>query len=319
MEEITISAIGLADDVVLTTNNIYNLYNLLHITLSYCSKYKVDLVADKTKLQVFLPSAHKPFQDYFLSSCPLEINSQFISFSNSAEHVGVIRSTSGNLPHILGRISSHQKDLRSLLSAGLAKNHRANPSASLRVNKLHGIPVLMSGLGSLVLKKSEIAIIHHHHKKTLVNLQKLHSNTPDPVIYFLAGTLPGSAVLHLRQLTLFGMISRLPGSVLHQHALRVLTTAKSTSMSWFIQIRNLCLQYSLPHPLSLLDHPIEKEPFKKHINTLVQDYWQEILRAEARKLNSLSFLKTCYLSLSNPHPIWTTAKYNPYETNKAII
>ena len=53
--DITISAIGQADDVVLTSNNLYNLYNLLHITLCYCSKFRVSLVPDKTKLQVFLP------------------------------------------------------------------------------------------------------------------------------------------------------------------------------------------------------------------------------------------------------------------------
>ena len=32
-------------------------------------------------------------------------------FSDYAEHVGVIRSVSGNLPNILNRISSHKKAL----------------------------------------------------------------------------------------------------------------------------------------------------------------------------------------------------------------
>ena len=52
---------------------------------------------------------------------------------------------------------------------------------------------------------------------------------------------------------------------------------------------------------------------------MVQDYWQEKLRTEARKLDSLSFFKTSFMSLSRPHPIWSTARYNPYETNKAVI
>ena len=74
--DITVSAIGQADDVVLTSNNIYSLYNLLHLTVNYCHKYRVDLVYEKTKLQVFLPTKLSPFQSYFTSSSLLSPLSQ---------------------------------------------------------------------------------------------------------------------------------------------------------------------------------------------------------------------------------------------------
>jgi len=74
--DITVSVIGQADDVVLTANNIYSLHNLLNLTLEYCDKYKVQLVADKTKLQVFLPKSLSTFSDYASSSSPLGINSE---------------------------------------------------------------------------------------------------------------------------------------------------------------------------------------------------------------------------------------------------
>ena len=45
-----ISAIGLADDTVLTANKLSNLANILYLTKSYCDKYGVTLCADKTKL-----------------------------------------------------------------------------------------------------------------------------------------------------------------------------------------------------------------------------------------------------------------------------
>ena len=317
--DITISAIGQADDVVLTSNNLYNLYNLLHITLCYCSKFRVSLVPDKTKLQVFLPRSFAPFKEYFTASSPLVIDCQKISFTETAEHVGVIRSTSGNLPNLMKRVLAHKKSLGSLYSAGLAKGHRASPAACLFVNKLHGVPVLMSGLSSQVLSKSEINLVSQHHKKTLQNLQKLHANTPDPVVFFLAGSLPGSAVLHQRQLTIFGMISRLPGSLLHEHAVRMLTVSKPSSMSWFLQIRDICLQYSLPHPLSLLQNPPTKSTFKHLVKSKVLDYWETKLRLKAAPMRSLQFFKPEYMSLSRAHPIWTTSKNNPYETNKAII
>ena len=39
-----------------------------------------------------------------MSLSPLEINSTKISFTNTAEHVGVCRSVEGNLPNLLNRI-----------------------------------------------------------------------------------------------------------------------------------------------------------------------------------------------------------------------
>ena len=319
MGDITISAIGQADDVVLTSNNIYSLYNLLHLTLCYCTKYMVDLVPDKTKLQVFLPTSLALLADYFTLSSPLSINSDKIVFTDTAEHVGVIRSTSGNLPNIMNRIKCHKKAMGAVLPAGLARAHRANPAASIRVNTLHGVPVLMSGLPTLVLKTPEINLVAAHHKKTLQNLQKLLPYTPDAVIFFLSGSLPGHAVLHQRQLSLFGMISLLNGNPIHEHAIRVLTTSKPSSMSWFVQVRDLCLMYGLPHPLTLLHNPLPKNQMKNMVKKAVQEYWQQKLRAKASQMLSLVFFKTNFMSLSTPHPLWLTSTQNPYEINKAVV
>ena len=86
-----------------------------------------------------------------------------------------------------------------ILSAGIARHHRGNPAASIIVKKLYGTPVLLSGIASLVLTKWEINIIDQHLKQTLRNLLKLYSDTPQAFIYFMAGSLPGEALLHQRQ------------------------------------------------------------------------------------------------------------------------
>ena len=52
---------------------------------------------------------------------PININNFPIKFSSSAEHVGVVRSNSGNLPHIWDIISSHKKALFAILPAGLSR------------------------------------------------------------------------------------------------------------------------------------------------------------------------------------------------------
>ena len=69
---------------------------------------------------------------------------------------------------ISARIAAHTKALYAVLPAGLARRHHGNPAASLRVHQLYGIPVLLSGLPSLVLSNQELGVLDHHHKTTLV-------------------------------------------------------------------------------------------------------------------------------------------------------
>ena len=223
------------------------------------------------------------------------------------------------MPHILQRIASHKKDLRAVCPAGLARGHRGNPAASLRVHQLHAAPVLLSGVATLVLNKAEKNILETHYKCTVQQLQRLHPRTPRAVVYFLAGCLPGEAVLHCRQLGLFSMICNLPGDPLHSHARFILSSAPPKAKSWFQQVRDLCSQYDLPSPLQLLDNPQPKETFKKLIKTKVTEYWQALLRVEVSPLRSLQYFKPELYSLTKAHYMWTSAASNPFECSKSTI
>ena len=137
------------------------------------------MTPEKTKLQVFAPSNLSSYVDYYKSVNYLAINDVPLTFTDNTEHVAVIRSPeTGNTPHILQRIISHKKALAAVLSAGLARRHRGNPAASLRVEKLYGLPVLLSGLGSLYLLQSEVQILSQHYKQSLQGLQKLYQLPP---------------------------------------------------------------------------------------------------------------------------------------------
>ena len=219
---LTVSAIGQADDTAVVANSIHNINCLLKLSLAFCNKYHVSLSPGKTKLQVMYTREMKKRVDYDVATNPLYIDGSKIEFVETAEHVGLLRASSGNLPTILEKFSSHSKALGAVLHTGMARGHRGNPAASLHADSVFGVPVLMSGLAALILNKSEISMINHHHKEVIRNLQRLSPKTPRVVVYFLAGSLPGEALLHIRQLTLFGMISRLPQSLLHAIALTLL-------------------------------------------------------------------------------------------------
>ena len=249
MNGICVSSVGQADDTCLVSDCIFKLQLLLQLTEEYCAKYHVELVPEKTKLLCFSPPGLESSVAYWKSVSPVSLGSKKIAFNAEAEHVGIVRSVHGNLPSILSRISAHNRALQSVLGSGIARSHHGNPAASLRIEVLYALPKLLSGLAALVLSKSERDIVHHHYKKSLERLQRLHRATPEPVVCFLGGSLPLTAHLDLRQLSLFGMISRLgPGCILHHHACYTLANAKQSEKSWFIQIRDICDKYSLPSP-----------------------------------------------------------------------
>ena len=88
----------------------------------------------------------------------------------------------------------------------MGKGHRGNAAATLRVHLLHATPVLLSGLETLVLNTAEISILDKLYNSTLEKLQRLHLRTPRSVVYFLAGSLPFEALLHIRQLGAFATV-----------------------------------------------------------------------------------------------------------------
>ena len=315
-----VAAIGQADDTALAADNPHHLQLLLDLSTEYCKKYEVKQSTSKTKLLLFPPlKGESEYIKYYEALAPIHMNNTTVPFSDTAEHVGVIRSVSGNLPHIHSRTAAHRKALAGILSAGLARRHRANPLASLRAEKVFGEPVLFSGVAPLILSKSEVNIIDLHVKNTVQSLLRLHDKTPDAFIFFMAGCLPGEATLHIKQLTLFGMICRLPGNILNSVAKQmILCPPPPIAMSWFCKITQLCFKYNLPHPLSMLEHPPNKIDFKRQVKNKVQDFWQIFLRERVTTLPSLKYLRPQFMSLSRPHPILSTAP-NPYEVNKMTV
>ena len=164
MDEVCLSSIGLADDTCLLSSSVFNLQNLVVLTEEYCHKYEVELVPEKTKLLCFTPRGADLDSYYWQPASPVSLNNTKISFVDEADHVGVTRSIHGNHAHILGRLSAHNRAMMAILPAGLAHSHKGNPPASLRIQQLYGTPVLLSGIASLVLKKSEIKMLQQHYK-----------------------------------------------------------------------------------------------------------------------------------------------------------
>ena len=314
-----LSAVAQADDVGLLSTSLERLKALLHLTKLYCDKYQVKLVGSKTKLLVFTTKQTELQAKVELAVTTISVDGERISPSSQATHVGVVRSVDGNGPNIASRLSAHRKAVFSVLHAGLAKGHRANPAACLRVESVYGVSVLLSGLSSLVLSSKEEKLIDQHYKVHIQRLLRLHQATPAPVVFLLAGCLPLQAQLHLRMFSLFGQLCRLRGgdNILARQASSIYSSADPSSRSWFWKLRQLCLQYGLPHPATWLTSQPTKLQVKTTAKSAVLQYWLARLRAKADTLPSLQYLRTRFLSLTRCHPLFRSCRSSPWEVEKA--
>ena len=98
----------------------------------------------------------------------------------------------------------------------------------------------------------------------------------------------------------------------------MLICSTQSDMTWFALIRELCFKYDLPHPLNLLHQPPKQGVFKSLIKAKVTDFWQQKLREHAATLTSLRYFQTNFMSLTQPHPMWSAAM-DSYSANKIII
>ena len=252
---------------------------------------------------------------------PITLNGHHIAFSSHAEHVGVLRDVDGNMAHIMARLSAHTRAVMAVLPSGMAKGHSGNPAASLRVERLYDCPLLLSGLSSLVLKNSELTVIHHHYKvilQRIIKLIKLHQNSPECVVMFLSGSLPANAVVHLRMLGLLSMIALLgPNNILHKRGIQVLVS-DTPGKSWFTQNRSICQEYGLQDPLITLQSPSCKDSWKSLTKSKVIDVLERNLHGQVEYLPPLKYFHPAFMSLSAPHPMWSSAR-SPFEVRKAVV
>ena len=257
---------------------------------------------------------------YWQEVTPITMAGAALPLSSQAEHVGVLQCPGGsNLPSFISRMAGHTKSLYSVISCGMARNHRGNPAASLRVESSHSAPRLFSGLASLLLSLTEVEVLAVHRRLTLQRLQRLHPHTPAPALHFLSGSLPAPALLHKHQFTLLHMIAKLgPNNILHKHSIYILH--HSIPNSWFSQVCALSHQYSLQNPLQILVSPSPKQNFKSTVKTAIVAFWRNYHINQASPLRSLKNLRLKFLLLGvGAHPLWQTCNSSPSAVRAATV
>ena len=77
----------------------------------------------------------------------------------------IVRSSSGNLPHIPNHVAAQRKALYAVLAAGVARRQN--------VQSTFALPVLLSGIVSLTLNTTEFLVLDKRFKESLRSNMKL--------------------------------------------------------------------------------------------------------------------------------------------------
>ena len=120
-------------------------------------------------------------------------------------------------------------------------------------------------------------------------------------------------------LSLFGQLCRLRegDNILATQASGVYSSADPSSHSWFWKLRQVCVQYGLPHLASWLVSKPTKLQVKKVTKSAVLEYWIAQLREKAESLSSLKYLRTKFLGLTRCHPLYWSCGSSPWEIEMA--
>ena len=189
----------------------------------------------------------------------INIGSKPMPIVSESMHMGILRSANSQESAIQDNIKKARRTIHSLMGAGLQGENGLDPDTSIHLLQTYVVPVLVYGLGVVLPNGVHLDKLERLHKRFLKQILSLPQTVADPAVYILSGAIPLEAVIHSRALTLFGSICRLDESTVEKRlARRQLSVKSCAGNSWFVDIRRLCVRYSLADPYAILDCPPSK-------------------------------------------------------------
>ena len=145
-----------------------------------------------------------------------------------------------------------RKSLFALLGPAYAYKCLLSPLVQNHLWLVCNLPVLTSGLSALSIRSTNMNSLRLFQNKVLRGFLKLSSSSPVPALHFLLGELPVEAMIHINTLTIFHNIWSNSQTTVCKLVEYILKMCKSNSTTWSNHLQLLCLKYSLPSPLTLL-------------------------------------------------------------------
>ena len=311
---ICVTAVTVADDTYVLSGTPSGLQAALNIVSFFGKRYRIIFNADKTKLVV---TGSQIDMNYYRDITKWTLNDETIAVCEDNEHLGLVVSGSNEeQKNVDSNIQECRKSLLGLLGPAFAYKCLLPPTVKSHLWRIYNLPILSSGLSALPVRPTYCKSLTIFHNKILRGFLQLSQTSPIPALHFLLGELPVEARLHMEVMSVFYNIWCNPQTTIFRIVQYLLKMSDHKSTTWSAHVRLLCLRYSLPDPLQLLsENPWSKAKWKLLVKTKIVVYFENKLRAIAKKNSKMNYLNVQISGLSgSPH----TALININTTQDAL-
>lgn len=304
-----------ADDMVLATDNSYDLQVMLNASKNDADRHRFVIHPDKTVLVKKMAAAHR--NQELLTRWSL--GDSGLTEQKQTTHLGVIRSQlKENELNIQKRISDSRRTLFALIPSGMHGSNGLNPKVSFRIYQAHVIPRLLYGTEILPLTEHQINELEKFHIKTIRSIQSLPQRTPKCISYLLVGAYPIVAEYHKRQLSLLGSILLCENKCMHEIMLRQSAICEHPG-SYFVRMRDILSMYNLPPLSSLMNKTLTKYSWKRQVKIALAEKWTSTLKSECASKSTLGNCHIDTLSTGKTHPVWDTVASCIKDVRKGVV
>ena len=141
------------------------------------------------------------------------------------------------------------------------------------------------------------------------------------MVYLTIGILPATAQRDLEIMGLLGQLALCDRGDQNVRDIIVNNLAffNEKFAGWSGLVRTTANKYGLPDPLQYMEHPWRPDRWRSHCKTVIADYWDKKLRAEAKQKTSSLYADLESLSTSAPMRIWQQAGLSAIAAKEATI
>ena len=294
-----------ADDILLLSNTPAQLQGMLDIAYSYSKRHKYEIHPTKSVVTTLVYPKKldvHPSMDWHLGGTSISREESFI-------HLGINWTSGSNNIDVEHLIKSARRTAYSMMRIGLHGVDGLGPRVSFKIVNLYILPKLLHGLDAIVLGKKDLEKLESFYRRTLRQLQGFPENSAKEVIYLLFGSATLEALYHIKVMTLFGMICRLPPMhQLHQLCRRQLALRDTHKNSWITLLTQIGEKYNIQLDKQIL-FPWPKNIWKKYIRQTIKETNIHELSCSAGNKSSLKWLVLEKMN-TEVHPIWQTAPHS---------
>ena len=166
-----------------------------------------------------------------------------------------------------------------------------------------------------------MAKLETKYRSVLKHMMSMPDCVSSPMVYLTIGVLPAIAQRDLEIMGLLGQLALCDQGDQNVRDIIVNNLAffNEKFAGWSGLVRTTAKMYGLPDPSQYMEHPWRPDRWRSHCRTVIAEYWDKKLRAEAKQKSSSQFADLESLSTSAPMRIWQQAGLSAVAAKEATV